>query len=59
MEAITVPECVICAAEVTVDASTIKGELIECKDCGTELEVVGVDPVELAEAPTEQEDWGQ
>jgi alpha-aminoadipate carrier protein LysW len=53
------PECVICAAEITVDVSTIKGELIECKECGSELEVVGVDPFELAEAPTEQEDWGQ
>ena len=53
------PECVICAAEIEVDSSTIKGELIECMECGTELEVVSVDPLELAEAPSEQEDWGQ
>ncbi len=53
------PECVICAAKVTLDKSTIKGELVECKECGSELEVTSIDPIELAEAPTEQEDWGE
>lgn len=53
------PECVICGAEVTLDASAVKGELIECRECGTELEVISTDPAQVAEAPTEQEDWGE
>ena len=53
------PECVICGADVTLDESTMKGELVECPDCGSELEVTSTDPIQLAEAPTEQEDWGE
>jgi len=26
---------------------TDKGEIVSCEECGTELEVVGLDPVEL------------
>jgi len=52
-------ECVVCGAEVSLDDSTLQGELVECPECGSELEVVSVDPIELAQAPTEQEDWGQ
>jgi alpha-aminoadipate carrier protein LysW len=53
------PECVVCGAEVSLGAEAVKGELIVCKDCGTELEVVSINPVVLAEAPKEEEDWGQ
>ncbi|MGD8450850.1 MAG: lysine biosynthesis protein LysW [Phycisphaerae bacterium] len=51
--------CVICGGTVPVPADAIPGELIECAECGGELEIVAVDPLELAEAPTEEEDWGQ
>jgi alpha-aminoadipate carrier protein LysW len=30
-----------------VDTDTDKGELVSCEECGTDLEVVGLDPVEL------------
>jgi len=52
-------ECPICGANVTMEADTVPGELIECSDCGTELEVVSVDPFEVEEAPQEEEDWGE
>ena len=52
-------ECVVCGSEIELQASTIAGELIDCDDCGSELEVVSVDPFELQEAPQEEEDWGQ
>ena len=52
-------ECVVCGAEVTLDEATLKGELVECDECGSELEVVSTDPFEVAEAPVEQEDWGE
>ena len=36
-----------------------KGEIVNCPDCGADLEVVGTDPVELELAPEEEEDWGE
>ncbi|MFA3781523.1 lysine biosynthesis protein LysW [Melioribacteraceae bacterium 4301-Me] len=52
-------ECPICAANIELAADTVIGELLECPDCGTELEVVEVNPPKLAEAPKEEEDWGE
>lgn len=45
----TVPTgtCPECEADVHVDVDTDKGESVSCEDCGTELEVVGLDPLEL------------
>ena len=52
-------ECPICAAEVLLPPDAVEGELIVCPDCGAELEVINIDPPELAEAPQEEEDWGE
>jgi len=52
-------ECPICGAEVTVGEDAVQGELITCPDCGSELEVRNIAPVQLTEAPQEEEDWGQ
>lgn len=52
-------ECVVCGAELTLPDDTVVGELITCPDCGSELEVTGVDPFTVAEAPQEEEDWGE
>lgn len=52
-------ECPICAAELSLADDTLAGEIIVCDDCGAELEVTSLDPVELAEAPSAEEDWGQ
>ena len=45
----TVPTgtCPECDADVHVDLDTVKGEIVSCEECGTDLEVVGLDPVEL------------
>ena len=51
-------ECPICGAELTLESGTVKGELIECSDCGIELEVISVKPFRVDEAPLEEEDWG-
>ena len=40
-------------------AEVLEGELLICPDCGTELEVVSLNPPTLAEAPEVQEDWGE
>jgi alpha-aminoadipate carrier protein LysW len=51
--------CPVCDAEITFPEGTVSGELIECPDCGTELEVISVDPPKVEEAPMEEEDWGE
>jgi alpha-aminoadipate carrier protein LysW len=50
------PECPVCGAEIKLPEDTVMGELLECSDCGTELEVVGINPFKLNEAPQEEED---
>lgn len=52
-------DCPVCEADINFENDTEKGELITCPDCGTELEVLNIDPAEVAEAPQEEEDWGE
>ena len=39
--------CPECDADVHVDTDVDKGEVVDCEECGVQLEVVGLDPVEL------------
>jgi alpha-aminoadipate carrier protein LysW len=39
--------CPECDEEVYVDADSEQGDIISCEECGSRLEVVGLDPVEL------------
>ncbi len=52
-------ECPVCGAQVEIATDAVAGELLECSDCTSELEIVALDPVVLAEAPETEEDWGQ
>lgn len=51
--------CPICDGEVALPADTIQGEIIDCPECGSELEVTSTKPYEVQEAPEEEEDWGE
>jgi len=51
--------CPECLAEVTLPADVVEGEIIQCPECGLELEVVGLEPLALDLAPEEEEDWGE
>ncbi len=53
------PKCPVCDADVSLADDAVVGELLECSDCGTELEVTGLDPAALSEAPQTEEDWGE
>lgn len=53
------PTCVTCGATVALPENVEIGEILDCGDCGTELEVIDATPVELAEAPELAEDWGE
>jgi alpha-aminoadipate/glutamate carrier protein LysW len=39
--------CPECDADVHVDTDADKGDMVSCEECATNLEVVGLDPVEL------------
>lgn len=39
--------CPECSEDVFVDAEAEQGDIISCGECGTELEIVGLDPIEL------------
>jgi alpha-aminoadipate/glutamate carrier protein LysW len=51
--------CPECAGVVVADRSPIVTELLVCQECGAELEVTAVEPLELALAPEVEEDWGE
>jgi alpha-aminoadipate carrier protein LysW len=39
--------CPECSEEVYVDAESEQGDVIPCDECGVNLVVVGLDPIEL------------
>ena len=39
--------CPECDADVFVDSDADKGDTLGCDECGTGLEIVGLDPIEL------------
>lgn len=49
--------CPECEADVHVDAEADKGDTVVCDECGTELEVVGLDPVELDIVEEDEDDF--
>jgi alpha-aminoadipate carrier protein LysW len=51
--------CPECDAEVELGVDVEEGEIVVCGDCGAELEVIGVDPIQLDLAPEVEEDWGE
>ena len=55
----TPSSCPECAADITLADDTLQGEIIQCPDCGVELEVRSLNPLRLELAPEEEEDWGE
>ena len=54
----TVAECPECFGSVELN-DVMQNEIVQCGDCGADLEVVELDPVVLELAPEEDEDWGE
>ena len=49
--------CPECDAEIEVDEFDVdKGDQLSCPECGSNLEVVGLAPIELDIAPDDDED---
>ena len=52
--------CPECEADVEMDEFDVdKGEVISCPECGVELEVVGLSPLQLDLAAQNEEDWNE
>jgi|SRR5687768_3545259 alpha-aminoadipate/glutamate carrier protein LysW len=56
VETVPTGTCPECDADVHVDSDADKGDSVLCDECGTELEVVGLDPLELDIAEEEDLD---
>jgi alpha-aminoadipate/glutamate carrier protein LysW len=52
-------ECPECAADVSLPDDVMEGEIVQCGECGAELEVIELEPLTLDLAPEEEEDWGE
>ena len=48
--------CPVCDEKVFVDADLVQGETLSCDECDSELELVGLDPIELD--PYGEDDFG-
>lgn len=51
--------CIECDGDLTIAADVLLGEIIECPECGAELEVTSTAPLTLELAPEVEEDWGE
>jgi len=51
--------CPECDADVNLPTDVMENELLSCHDCGVELEVISLEPLELELAPDVEEDWGE
>ena len=49
--------CPECDADIEVDEFDVdKGDQLSCPDCGSNLEVIGLSPIELDLAPEDEDD---
>ncbi|HVU48777.1 MAG TPA: hypothetical protein VHD85_21800 [Terracidiphilus sp.] len=51
------PSCPECENELDIEEDEVEeGDVVACEECGTEFEVVGVEPLELARVDEEFEE---
>ena len=51
------PSCPECENELDIEVDEVEeGDVVACEECGTEYEVVGVEPLELARLDDDEEE---
>jgi alpha-aminoadipate carrier protein LysW len=56
-EEAAMPSCPECENDLDVEISEVEeGDVVACEECGSEFEVVGVEPLELARIGEEAEE---
>ena len=54
------PVCPECESELEIDDFDVdQGEVISCPECGVDLMVLSVGPIELELAPVEGSEWDE
>jgi alpha-aminoadipate carrier protein LysW len=51
--------CPECEGEITPQRNPLNGEILQCEQCGVELEVTCTSPLRVELAPEVEEDWGE
>lgn len=46
--------CPDCQFEINIDENTMVGDIIECSECGTEVEIISLDPLKYSELKEEK-----
>jgi lysine biosynthesis protein LysW len=59
MQEVQSTKCPVCDFTIASNPDLEISELITCEDCGVSLEIKNLNPLELVEAPTAGEDWGE
>ena len=54
----TTVECPECFGEIEL-SDVMQNEIVQCSECGVDLEIIALEPVTLELAPEEDEDWGE
>ena len=57
----TKAKCPDCLAEIDIPEDALVGEIVNCPDCGLELEIERIEgkKIELQKLAIEKEDWGE
>lgn len=56
----TAPVCLDCDTDIDVPSDLELGDILSCRGCGQEHEVIELAPsVQLDRAPEVEEDWGE
>lgn len=51
------PSCPECESDLDIEVDEVEeGDIVACEDCGTEFEVVGVEPLELVRVEDDLEE---
>ena len=53
------PNCIECNAPLVLPDDPMAGEILVCGDCGVELELLSLEPIQVGAAPEIEEDWGE
>ncbi len=51
--------CLECDAPLAIAEDIVIGEVVPCGECGVEMEVASLEPMQLEMAPEIEEDWGE
>lgn len=50
-------KCPVCQSDIIVDDEAFEGDLVDCTNCDTQLEIISLRPVQLSAVNNEEDDW--